>query len=245
MTIQIKRFVGVLGALILCGPVQIADAGLRFSSCATIWVQAGCWAYCPTDGEGPFIRHRPYRGAIDGGGGGFVEEEIDVEPADGEILTSLDIAHGLLSGQLSRSGVGVYSGAKVNESVLQAFETHLSDYPEDWYTMREFAIALILDQRYERGFKELIESYVGEPSLVRIPLNKFILGTEMRAMGKLAERMVRYARSNDSDGAWFVVSILLQSRGEDGHALTNLERSIGAGLDEQLGVSMRKALTEN
>jgi len=224
---QVKRNGQVfLGVIVLCGfsAVSAAQCGARVLR--------------------PYLS-RPYRGVVEGEGAGFVEQKADTPPADQEVLSAIDLAHGLLNGTMSPSAIGQYSISQLNHSIIEAFETHMSDYPEDWYSMREYALALILDKQYEQGFKTLKASYLGDPALVRIPLNVDLLGEDGGAMNKLAKQLVRYAKKHDSGDAWFAVTMILQAKGDIEHAITNLERATKSGFEKQIGDGMHDGLIGN
>jgi len=194
----------------------------------------------------PFLVTNEYRGVVEGDGRGF-EIEIDEAAVGQEMLTALDIARQLMRGELSRSGVGQYSADGIRRSVLEAYEIHLEDASADWYSMREFAVALMWDQQYERGLKVLAESYASDEALVRIKLDQGLMGTDTVGVAefkKLTVQLVRYAKVNNSAMAWYAVTMILQSKGDLVHAQSNLERAMAAGLDKAMGASMGKALAE-
>ena len=214
--------------------------GLAVLGACSVWAMpAGA---CPGDPAPapPFLTTNEYRGVVEGDGVGF-EAEVDEIVLDREILTALDIAHQLMRGEFSASGVGHYSADGIRESVLGAFETHLGDEPTDWYTMREYAMALMWDQQYERGLKMLAQSYAGDGALVRVRLDDRLFGegrVGREQVKKLTVGLVRYAKANDSAIGWFGVSVILQSKGYLVHARTNLERAIAAGLDDSMGEAL-------
>mgnify|MGYP001943195365 CR=1 FL=1 len=230
--------VGLIGALVLGGGESLASAeptgkwSFTYSFTARIGIGGRC-----------VLVRDDYRGPIDGGGPGF-ENEIDLDASGQEMLSAIDIAHQLMRGEMSVSGVGQYSSESIRDSVINAYEAHLSDYPDDWYTMRELAVALLWDQRYEAGLMMLARSYVGDPALVRVALDAELFGVGSNQMQKLTQRMVRYAKANDSGQAWFVVAMIMQSKGDLAHARTNLERALGAGFDAELGAAMGDALSK-
>ena len=201
---------------------------------------------CPVD-NGPQIMDKGYyRGAVDGGGDGF-EPDQDTQTPGEEMLTVLDIAHQLMAGDLSapppnRCRTIRYSQESIREGTIEAFETHLADYPEDWYSTREYAYALLDNAQYKDGFKALMRSYVGDESLVRNQLDRGLFGESDARFIKLTQKLVRYAKVNDSAQAWFAVAVILQGRGEYEHAKTNLERAKELGLDESLVERMESAL---
>lgn len=90
----------------------------------------------------------------------------------------------------------------------------------------------------------LVRSYAGDPALVRVALDAELFGVGSNQMQKLTQRMVRYAKANDSGDAWFVVAMILQSKGDLVHAQSNLERALGAGFDAELGAAMSDALSK-
>jgi tetratricopeptide (TPR) repeat protein len=225
------------GVMVLGATPAVAVAGPSFTWSYSYTVQRGGGS-----GGCRAIARRPYRGVVEGSGEGFIEEEIDTEPENIEVMMVLDYAHELMSGQMSRSNIGRTSPEKMRSSAIEAYQIHLDSYPEDWYTMREYALALMLDQRYELGLAKLIESYLGDEALVRIPVRADLLCAGTKAIKELTVKLVRHAKANDSGEAWFAVAALLQARGEDRHALKNLERAIDAGLNEQVAVMMDKAL---
>ncbi|MGV6814034.1 MAG: hypothetical protein ACWA5W_03375 [Phycisphaerales bacterium] len=202
---------------------------------------------CPIEGEPPPIIDKGYyRGAVDGGGVGF-EPEQDTQTPGEELLTVLDIAHQLLAGDLSDSLTKGsqsirYSRESIREGAIEAFETHLADYPEDWYSTREYAYALFDNAHYKDGFKALMRSYAGDETLVRNQLDRSLFGESDARFIKMTQKLVRYAKANDSAQAWFAVAVLLQGRGEYEHAKANLERAKELGLDEALAKRMESAL---
>jgi len=236
---RVERVIGaaLAGVLVFGAAPAVAVAGPSYT-----------WSYSYTVQRGGgscgyrAVARRPYRGVVEGSGEGFVEEEVDTALENIEVMTVLDYAHELMSGQISRSNIGRASPEKMRSSAIEAYQIHLDSYPEDWYTMREYALALMLDQRYEQGFAKLIESYLGDEALVRIPVRADLLGAGTKAIKELTVKLVRHAKTNDSGEAWFAVAALLQARGEDRHALKNLERAIDAGLNKQVAALMDKAL---
>jgi len=176
---------------------------------------------------------------VEGAGEGFeVDEDLPVE----EILTAIDIAHQLMRGELHGSNIGYIRGDSVKREVLKAFETHLEDQPEDWYSMREYGIALLWDHQYEAGAQALLLSYQGDPSLVRIAFDEHIFGEGAGDLGKLSQELVRHARREQSAMSWFAMAVILQGKGDYAHALSSLERAKDFGLDEVLGASMETSL---
>jgi tetratricopeptide (TPR) repeat protein len=147
-----------------------------------------------------------------------------------------------MRGELSGSSIGYYPVASIKSEVLKAFETHLEDYPGDWYSRREYAIALMWDQQYERGAQVLLACYQADPTLVRIAFDENLFGVGSSDLGVLSQNLVRFARRNDSPESWFAMSVILQGKGNYAHALLSLERAKELGFDKELVQSMETSL---
>lgn len=236
MRIRFLGALGLIGALVFGGGEALARAEPTGE-----WSYTYSYTFRTGIGGRCVLVRDDYRGPVDGGGPGF-ENEIDLEVSDQEMLSAIDIAHQLMRGEMSRSGVGQYSSDSIRDSVIKAYEMHLGDFPEDWYTMRELAVALLWDQRHEEGLMMLARSYAGDPALVRVALDAELFGVGSNQMQKLTQRIVRYAKVNDSGQAWFAVALILQGKGDLVHAESNLDRALAAGFDQELGGLMRDAL---
>lgn len=223
---------------------------LMLSGLATIVVSIGVAQAgpCPTEREPATIRYNQHRGVVEGAGSGFEEAEEDTTHADQEILSVLDLAHQLMRGEMPRSGVGHYGPDQINNAIIESFEIHLAEFPLDWYSMREFGIALLMDKQYQRGFGVIKASYAGEPAMVRVALDKDLMGDSAAALTKFTTGLVRYAKSSSagslSGDAWFTIAIILQGKGDLVHALSNLDRAVSSGFDPALISQLRSALSK-
>ncbi len=178
---------------------------------------------------------------IEGTDEGF-EYEFDEEVPNQEVLVAIDIAHQLMRGELNGSSIGFYPAASIKNEVLKAFETHIEDYPEDWYSQREYAYALMWDKQFDKGIEVLLACYEADPTLVRIAFDEDIFGVGTRDLGIVSQNLVRYARREGSAGGWFAMSVILQGKGNYTHALTSLEHATALGFDQELALSMETSL---
>lgn len=227
-TVLTKKIVlGGFGAIVLLGVAGQAGA-------------------CPT--EPVFVRYNEYRGAVEGSGSGFEETETDMESTDQEVLSVLDLAHQLMRGEMPRSGVGHYAPDQINTTIIESFEMHLAEFPMDWYSMREFGIALLMDKQYERGFGMIKASYVGDAALMRVALDQNLLGDNSAAMTKLTTGLVRFAKSKSAGNlvgdAWFAVAMILQGKGNMDHVRSNLDRAAANGFEPALIAQMHAAISK-
>lgn len=184
----------------------------------------------------------PERGVIEGEGSGFID---DPAPELAEVLTVLDIAHRLMRGEQVDLKTGKsYKPEASRRFAIEAFEVHQEDYPSDWYSMREHSLLLLWDGQFEFGLAKLLQSYLGDPALVRIGIDTTLFGDGSQELIKLSQRLVRYAKANESGSAWFAVAMILQSKGSYEHAKKNLDRAIEAGFDQAVCEKMGRAIDE-
>ena len=206
--------------------------------------------------------YRYYRGVLLGTSEELVEGEPDLAVLYEEVLLPIDIAHQLMRGEISRSGVGHYSAKSINGAAVEAFELHFEDNPNDWYSMREYAIALMIDGQYQAGIDAMIRAYSNDSAMVRNPIDADLLGDQRNAYQKLTARMVRFVtvlqkidsgsvsadltevQGGSVSQSWFVVAVLLQAQGLDKHAMVNLEKAIANGLDDEIGLGLGELMRD-
>lgn len=135
------------------------------------------------------------------------------------------------------------SRMQVVEEAVGAYGMHLSEQPEDWFAMREMAVALLELGRVEDAHDLMYVAYLQEPELGIFPISSLLYGEFFEVtIKKLVISAVQHTNRKPSAEGWLTVGVLMQAQGRVGLAGEMLDRAEGLGLDPQIVKSLREAL---
>ena len=185
-----------------------------------------------------------------------IEEEGDANEVVFE-YRMIDYARDLLAGRYSdqlaevadtieeRSGVRLPSLTRqeIVEEAVGAYGMHLSKYPEDWFAMREMAVALLELGRVGDAVDLMYVAYFQEPEMGIFPISSVLFGEFSRkAMKKLVIRAVQDANRKSTAEGWLLVAVLMQAQGRVELAGEMLDRADEFGLEAKILGGLREAM---
>ncbi len=130
------------------------------------------------------------------------------------------------------------------EVAIEAYRSHLSDYPDDWYALRELGIALMRTGQRGDGIALIGYAYSQDPQLAFDALPIELFGGDTREVREVLVKAVGWAHRNPSASAWLAVGVLMQCEGREEPALNMIERARDLGLDSTVADQMRGALIQ-
>ena len=126
---------------------------------------------------------------------------------------------------------------------IEAYRSHLSEYPSDWLTVRELGIAKIRAGDRGDGIALVSYAYSMDPSLATSALPVSVFEDSSRLLRDSVIDVVGWGHRNPSASVWLTVAVLMQAEGRDGPALRMIERAYEHGLDGAVDREMRLVLT--
>lgn len=127
---------------------------------------------------------------------------------------------------------------------IEAYRAHLSNYPEDWYALRELGVALIRDGQRGDGVAMIGYAHSQDPLLAYDGVPVELFGGDAHMMREVLISVVGWAHRNPSSSAWLSVAVLMQSEGRTGPAMRMIERAEEFGLGFDVAQQMRSALNQ-
>lgn len=125
---------------------------------------------------------------------------------------------------------------------IDAYRAHLSEFPDDWYAMRELGIALIRDGQRGDGIAMIGYAHSQDPLLALDPVPVELFEGDSYLMRDTLVDVVGWAHRNPSASAWLSVAVIMQGEGRNGPALKMIDRAQQHGLDPFVANEMRAAL---
>ena len=131
---------------------------------------------------------------------------------------------------------------KITNLAVGSYGQYLEHFPEDWFVMREFALAVGLIKNLEIATEMMHVTYLNDPQLASVPIDMEFLGVDNRRLRELIVRCVKQAHRDPSAERWLFVSVLMQGEGRKDRAAEMLALAIDAGLEESIAREMTQAL---
>lgn len=169
----------------------------------------------------------------------------------------IDYARDLLAGKFSDQLVEVAESQRdrgeaellrlprmqVVEEAVGAYGMHLSKHPEDWFAMREMAVALLELGRVQDAQDLIHVTYLKEPELGIFPISSLLYGEYFEdTIKKLVIRAVQHTNRKPSAEGWLMVGVLMQAQGRVERAGEMIDRAEGLGLDSTIVEGLRESL---
>jgi len=178
-----------------------------------------------------------YRGTIYGADGDLSNDpSYSTTPADTQAMPEAMPLSALEVARLEMS-IGETDGA------IEAYRSHLSEYPSDWLAIRELGLAMIRVGNRGDGIAMIGYAYSMDPTLAydAVPVSLFEESDKLLRDAVIGS--VGWGHRNPSASGWLSVAVLMQAEGRDGPALRMIERAVEYGLDSAVAEEMTKALS--
>lgn len=161
----------------------------------------------------------------------------------------IDYARDLLAGRYSdqlaevadtlreRGGIELprLSRAEIVDEAVGAYGMHLSEHPEDWFAMREMAVALLELGRVGDAIDLMYVAYSQNPEMGIFPISPVLFGEFSKKMLKnLVVRTVQHVNRKPSAAGWLVVGVLMQAEDRIELARKMIDRAEGLGLEAEI-----------
>jgi hypothetical protein len=127
---------------------------------------------------------------------------------------------------------------------IEAYRAHLSEYPDDWYTLRELGIAMIRDGQRGDGIAMIGYAHSQDPLLAYEAIPVELFEGDGRLMRDVLVKVVGWAHRNPSASAWLTVALIMQGEGRTGPAMKMIDRAEQHGLEFEVADQMRSALLQ-
>ena len=127
---------------------------------------------------------------------------------------------------------------------IEAYRAHLSDYPDDWYALRELGIAMIRDGQRGDGIAIIGYAHSQDPLLAYDAIPVELFEGDGRLMRDELVKVVGWAHRNPSASAWLTVAVIMQGEGRAGPAMKMIDRAQDHGLGFEVADQMRSALVQ-
>ncbi len=124
------------------------------------------------------------------------------------------------------------------DDAIVAYGSHLDEYPDDWFAIRELGIAKMLEHQYLDGVALIHYAYSGLPELAGAPIEMVVFEDSEAVLRDLVLDMVRWGHKSPSAGAWLTVGALMQAQGREPVARKMIDRAADHGLDIEIVDSM-------
>ncbi len=135
------------------------------------------------------------------------------------------------------------SRAELVEEAVGAYGMHLSEHPEDWFAMREMAMALLELGRIGDAIDLMLVAYEQDPELGILPIPGELFGKYSEStFSKLVVRAVQHVNRKPSGEGWLLVGALMQAQGRFERAGEMIDRAEGLGLDPAVLEGFRESL---
>jgi len=126
---------------------------------------------------------------------------------------------------------------------IDAYRSHLSEYPSDWIAVRELGLAKIRVGDRGDGIAMIGYAYSMDPTLAYDTVPTSMFEDSDRLLRDAVIDVVGWGHRNPSASAWLTVAVLMQAEGRDGPALRMVERAGEYGLEPGIESEMRSVLT--
>jgi len=125
---------------------------------------------------------------------------------------------------------------------VEAYESHLDVYPDDWMVVRELGVAKLLSGSYLDGVALVHYAYSSDPTLAAERLGLDLFEGSNGVLRDAVVDLVRWGHRNPSAGVWLGVAVLMQGEERDAVAMNMLDRAGQYGLDPAIGDALRAEL---
>ncbi len=129
------------------------------------------------------------------------------------------------------------------EQAIDAYKEHLAANADDADTIRRYALALIVDKRFEEGVAMMGLAYQRDvEKLAGMPLDGTLVPGGKTGLRNTVNSTVAFANTARSGSSWLTVMVMMQAEGRSAVALKQLDKARAAGLDREVANVMEKTL---
>lgn len=190
-----------------------------------------------------FRSYREWRACGEGGPddarGGFLSEPVNV--ADLIPASYSKFMEGPTTEQstdLTKADAALAAGRASEAAAL--YEAHLKQNADEALgAMVRHGLALIESGRVSEGIAVVYQAYESDHGLADNSLRLAIPEWSEHRIRTMVSRVVGHANRNQSASSWLVVALLMEAEGRASLANQMLDRSVGFGLDQSLGMRVR------
>tara|TARA_R110002072_G_scaffold150953_4_gene299826 strand:- start:34389 stop:36320 length:1932 start_codon:yes stop_codon:yes gene_type:complete len=126
---------------------------------------------------------------------------------------------------------------------LDAYQAHISAYPDDWAAVREMGIAKIRSGDRGDGIALVSYAYSMDPQLAYDPVPTSLFEDSARLQRDAVIDVVGWGHRNPSASVWLTTAVIMQTEGRDDQALRMIDRATEYGLDPDIRDHMISVLT--